>query len=325
MSKVLRASLVWLAVLGSAAAMAQDAAPPAPGAAAPATVEVILHTVRGDVRVALEVQRAPLTVANFLRYVDDRRFDGITFYRAVKVTDDGKYGLVQGGLDDPKKLFPPIAHESPAATRLSNVDGAISMAREAPGTATADFFFVLGDLPSLDGDPAKTDDGYAVFGRVTAGIEVLRGMLDLPRSAEARSEVMKGQMLREPVKNSPCGGRRRRCGHGGRSGCGPRCRRVARLQVEGARTHRKILVARLAYRHVAVASRARNDCHHPSPVAAENWPMARHVSPWRANPWPNPAAPMSTNSSPPSPSRSTKSPTGASSSPPISILRKGHE
>lgn len=179
------------------------AEPPAAPATppAPAVVNVILRTARGDVRVALEKERAPVTVANFLRYVDAKRFDGITFYRAVKISEDGQYGLMQAGLrGNPKLIYKSIAHESTKATGLSHLDGTISMAMREPGTATADFFFVLGDLTSLDAKPEGADVGYAAFGRVTDGLPVLRGMLDLPKSANAGDGSMKGQMLAEPVK-----------------------------------------------------------------------------------------------------------------------------
>ena len=150
---------------------------------------------------ALEVQRAPITAQNFLRYVDARRFDGTTFYRAVKLSDDGKYGLVQGGpQNDPKRTFKAIPHEAPATTGLSHVDGAISMARAAPGTAQADFFIVVGDLPAMDGKPDGSDPGYAVFGHVTQGMDVVHAILEQPRGEQARNPVMRGQMLAQPVK-----------------------------------------------------------------------------------------------------------------------------
>jgi peptidyl-prolyl cis-trans isomerase A (cyclophilin A) len=185
-----------------AAAPAAPAAPASEAAPAPApkTVGVVMKTTMGDIHVALEVERAPITANNFLRYVDGKRFDGITFYRALKVTEDGKYGLVQGGLSDPKRVFKPIAHESPSKTGLSHLDGAISMARGEPGTAVADFFFIVGNLSTMDGKPDGSDPGYAVFGHVTEGMDVIHAMLDLPRSAEARNPVMKGQMLAQPVK-----------------------------------------------------------------------------------------------------------------------------
>jgi peptidyl-prolyl cis-trans isomerase A (cyclophilin A) len=180
---------------------AQEATPPPAPAPAPATVPVVLHTTLGDIHVALEVERAPLTAQNFLHYVDTKRFDGIFFYRAMQITEDGKYGLLQGGLQgDRKRLFRKIPHESPATTGLSHVDGAISMARGAPGTADADFFIVIGDLSTMDGKADGSDPGYAVFGHVTAGMDIVHAILELPKSQEARNPVMKGQMLAEPVK-----------------------------------------------------------------------------------------------------------------------------
>jgi len=173
----------------------------APAPVAPATVEVVLHTALGDIHFALEKDRAPTSTANFLRYVDQKRLDNSTFYRAVKISEDGKYGLVQGGLKgNPKLALKPIAHEPTSATGLSHVDGAISMARTNPGTATADFFIVIGDLTSLDAKADGSDPGYAMFGRVTAGMDIVHQMLELPRSAEAGDGSMKGQMLAEPVK-----------------------------------------------------------------------------------------------------------------------------
>lgn len=209
----MRTSLFILAcLLGFTAAQAQEVAPAASAAPAepvaapvaapvPAVVAVVLQTSLGDIRLAVEIERAPVTAANFLRYVDAKRFDGIGGYRAMKLDADGKYGLVQAGLrGDRKRVFKPIAHESPATTGLSHVDGAISMARLAPGSATADFFIVIGDLVSLDGKPDSDDPGYAVFGRVTEGMDVVRQMLDLPRDPNAGDAVMKGQMLAQPVR-----------------------------------------------------------------------------------------------------------------------------
>ncbi|HXC59779.1 MAG TPA: peptidylprolyl isomerase [Steroidobacteraceae bacterium] len=208
--KVIRDSTArWLAlcVLFSQLAVAQDpvatpqqASAPAPESA-PSLVDVVLHTTLGDIRFALEKDRAPISTANFLRYVDQKRLDNTTFYRAVKISEDGKYGLLQGGLKgNPKLAFKPIAHEPTSATGLSHLDGAISMARTNPGTATADFFIVIGDLTSLDAKADGSDPGYAMFGRVTSGMDLVHQMLELPRSAEAGDGSMKGQMLAEPVK-----------------------------------------------------------------------------------------------------------------------------
>jgi peptidyl-prolyl cis-trans isomerase A (cyclophilin A) len=185
----------------AAAVPEASAVPPVPAPPPAATQPVIIKTAMGDITLALEIERAPITARNFLRYVDNKRFDGMTFYRGMKLDDEGKYGLVQGGIAGvPGKPFPPIAHESPLNTGLSHVNGAVSMARGAPGTAVGDFFIVIGDLVSMDGNKDGSDLGYAVFGHVTAGMEVVKAILELPKSEDARNPVMKGQMLAAPVK-----------------------------------------------------------------------------------------------------------------------------
>ena len=105
---------------------------------------VELRTGKGAILLELETTRAPLTSANFLRYVDAGRFSGASFYRASRSARSPQVGLIEGGLqNDPAKLFPPVAHESTFSTGLRHLDGTISMARTGPGTATADFFIVM--------------------------------------------------------------------------------------------------------------------------------------------------------------------------------------
>jgi peptidyl-prolyl cis-trans isomerase A (cyclophilin A) len=103
---------------------------------------------------------------------------------------------------DPAKLFPPIAHESTLVTGLKHVDGAISMARLAPGTAQSDFTICCGESPHMDAKPESEGDtlGYAAFGQVVEGMEVARAILASPRNGPAPSPVMQGQMLDPPVK-----------------------------------------------------------------------------------------------------------------------------
>jgi peptidyl-prolyl cis-trans isomerase A (cyclophilin A) len=201
MARICLLTALVAAVFAVPSTQAQDAAPAeAPVAVILPLPQVVMHTALGDITIELDTAHAPLTAQNFLRYVDAKRFDGITIYRAVKIGDEGKYGLVQGGLrGDRKRAFPPVAHESPATTKLSHLDATISMAREEPGSATGDFFFIVGDLVALDGAPDKDDPGYAVFGRVTAGMDVVRAVLELPRSETADQESMKGQILAAPV------------------------------------------------------------------------------------------------------------------------------
>jgi len=192
----------WLlALCGPWAGAAVGEEPPRNPPAAPATVKVALKTSLGDIVLAIEKERAPITAGNFLRYVEQKRLDGSTFYRALKLDEQGQYGLIQGGLrGNPRRVLKPIAHEPTSVTGLSHVDGAISMARGDPGTATADFFIVIGDTVSYDANPETGDPGYAVFGRVIEGMEVVRAILEQPRSADSGEGVMHGQMLANPVR-----------------------------------------------------------------------------------------------------------------------------
>lgn len=206
----IRFVLVVLLAAAPLHAQAPEAAVPAPAAAAsapatpvpkPATIRVDLETSEGRIVLELEKERAPITTANFLRYVDQKRFNGIGFYRTVKVAPG--YGLIQGGVrGDPKRVLPPIAHEPTTTTGLSHVDGAISMARNAPGTASGDFFITIGNIPSMDADPKQPGDnaGFAVFGHVVEGMEIVRHILDEPTSPTEGVGVMKGQILAAPVK-----------------------------------------------------------------------------------------------------------------------------
>ncbi len=166
------------------------------------TVRVVLTTSLGPITLELEKQRAPITTANFLRYVDQKRFDGISFYRRSIVPGAPELGFVQGGTNDPKRLLPPIAHEPTSKTGLSHIEGAISMPRWAPGTARGDFTIMLSPAPSMDADPKAAGDnlGFAVFGRVVDGMDVVRKIHASPTSKTKGLGVMKGEMLEPPVK-----------------------------------------------------------------------------------------------------------------------------
>lgn len=190
-----------------AAAQQTEVPPPPPPAKVFATVKVRLQTAVGSILLELEKERAPITTANFLRYVDQKKFDGATFYRALNFTGRPDLGLIQGGAkSDPKRLLPPIAHEPTTKTGLSHNDGAISMARGAPGSAQGDFFIILGGLPALDANPAAPgpekggdNQGFAVFGHVAEGMDVVRKILAAPVSATEGAGAMKGQMIEKPI------------------------------------------------------------------------------------------------------------------------------
>jgi peptidyl-prolyl cis-trans isomerase A (cyclophilin A) len=178
----------------------------APSAAADdGVVTVAVKTRKGVITIDLYAAKAPVTVKNFLRYVDARLLDQSSFYRVSHVPNAPDHGLVEGGLRG-RKVFKPIAHESTAKTGLTHKDGTVSMARREPGTATADFFIVVGDQPGFDADPAGQDgsgqgdkDGFAAFGQVTGGMDVVHAIFEQKVSATAGAGAMKGEMLSPPV------------------------------------------------------------------------------------------------------------------------------
>lgn len=178
-------------------ALAQ-AAPSAP-AANEDLVPVAIDTSLGRIVVALDRGHAPVTTANFLHYVDTHRFDGEVFYRAMHSETSN---LIQGGVrSDVRKLFPPIAHEPTSTTGLHNVAGAISMANAGPGTARSDFFILVADVPAFDaGNPQGDATGFAAFGHVTEGMDVVTKIYNAPVSETKGEGAMKGQMLDPPVK-----------------------------------------------------------------------------------------------------------------------------
>lgn len=185
----------------STPALSVAAEAPAPK---PATVLVTLQTSEGPIVLELEKERAPITTANFLRYVDQKRFDGAAFYRAINMAEN--FGLVQAGVTQMKpgqKLLPPIAHEPTTLTGLTHKTGTVSMARGAQGTARSDFFVTVGDMSSLDAHPDQPGDnaGFAAFGHVVEGMDVVLKIMRAPvNPALGEKEGMKGQMLAQPVR-----------------------------------------------------------------------------------------------------------------------------
>jgi len=166
----------------------------------PATVRVVLLTDLGAITVELETARAPITAGNFLRYVDGRRLDGAVFYRAMRVGPSG--GLVQGGVRDARRLFPPIAHEPTSQTGLTHGAGALSAPRFEPGSARGDFTIMMEAVPAYDANPSAPGDnlGYAVFGRVVEGMDVVRRIHLAPTSPTEGEGVMRGQMLSPQIR-----------------------------------------------------------------------------------------------------------------------------
>jgi peptidyl-prolyl cis-trans isomerase A (cyclophilin A) len=186
---LLLCALALLSLSGSASI----ARPPAPG-----EIRVRLNTSEGAIVVAVDTRRAPKTAANFLAYVDDGRLDGTTFYRAARRKSDPRFGFIQGGIsNDARRMLPSVPLEPTSATGLRHLDGSISMAHGAnPDSATGNFSIMVGPNPGLDA--GRTSKGFAAFGRVVGGMEVVRRILGLPSGGG--SEEMLGQMILRPVR-----------------------------------------------------------------------------------------------------------------------------
>lgn len=174
-------------------AQAGDAAP-----AADNRVYVELLTDAGSMVVRLETQRAPITAANFLRYVDSKRMNGFQFYRATRNWGDSNQIIQAGNRGDARLNYPAIAHEPTNQTGLTHCKGALSMARLHPGDATTDFFILLSNIKGFDAYPEGTSGdnaGFAVFGELVEGAEVAEAIFQGPISPTDGAGVMQGQML----------------------------------------------------------------------------------------------------------------------------------
>lgn len=152
---------------------------------------VIIETELGEVEVEVDSIRAPVTAANFLRYVDLGFYRFARFHRTVRADNQPenkvKIAVVQAGLDTLRvQDFPPIPLERTKATGLAHKDGTISMARDGPDTATSDFFICIGDQPALDFGGKRNPDGqgFAAFGRVVLGIDVVRKIHQAPADGQ---------------------------------------------------------------------------------------------------------------------------------------------
>ena len=160
---------------------------------------ILMETEMGVILLEVYPDKAPVTAANFLAYVDEDRFRGAVFYRIVRRDnqpgDSIRITVIQGGLfqDDHPAMLPPIPHETTRETGILHKDGVISMARWHPGTATSEFFICVGDQPELDYNGRRNPDGqgFAAFGKVIDGMDVVREIHRLP---------VKGQYLDPAIR-----------------------------------------------------------------------------------------------------------------------------
>ena len=168
---------------------------------AAAKPRVVITTGHGAITVELEAQKAPLTAANFLRYVAGGKYDGGAFFRAARTRGAPKSGTIVARPALKAQPYPAIAHESTTKTGLRHKAGTISLGRFAPGTARGDFFICVTDSPYLDARPGASGDnlGYAAFGQVVGGMAVVRKILASPTSDTSAFADQRGQWLKPPV------------------------------------------------------------------------------------------------------------------------------
>ncbi len=161
-------------------------------------VDVIIATSLGEITVRIDTLRAPVTASNFLRYVDEGLYNGGTFFRTVRLEnqpdDSLRIEVIQGGANREKReqYFDAIELERTSSTGLLHLDGTISMARSGPDTATSSFFICIENQPELDFGGMRNPDGqgFAAFGQVTRGMDVVRAIQMAPAD---------GQSIRVPV------------------------------------------------------------------------------------------------------------------------------
>jgi peptidyl-prolyl cis-trans isomerase A (cyclophilin A) len=203
---ILIAALLWGG--GQAAAQLPDQARPRTTESIARTIErVRVETELGDIVVEVDQAKAPITAANFLRYVDAGHYDGGTWHRTVKMDNQPestiKIEVIQAGVnpDRAKEGFGPIALERTNKTGILHKDGVISMARGAPDSATSGWFICINDQPSLDFGGQRNPDGqgFAAFGRVVSGMDVVRKIQAAP-SSTTRTTNADAQRLTPPIK-----------------------------------------------------------------------------------------------------------------------------
>lgn len=170
-------------------------------------ITAVIETSEGDITLVLDAEAAPITVANFIAYAEAGAFDGTSFYRTVRADNDrpeARIDVIQGGAGfDGLPGAVPIAHERTDQTGLSHTRGAISMARDEPGSASSEFFIVITDSLILDAGPDgrhPDGEGFAVFGYVTDGMAVAEAIWQAPAGNNSAPDGYSAQWLTEPVR-----------------------------------------------------------------------------------------------------------------------------
>ena len=162
-------------------------------------IPISMETELGSIQMVLYPDRAPITVSNFLRYVDENRYKDFHFYRVVHMENqpdnDVKIEVIQGGLgfDKHPMELPTILHETTDKTGIRHLNGTLSMARMEPGTASSEIFICINDQPELDFGGKRNPDsqGFAAFGKVISGMDVVRKIQLLPETNQMLDKVVK--------------------------------------------------------------------------------------------------------------------------------------
>lgn len=171
--------------------------------------KVRIKTTEGNITIELYADKAPITVANFLKYVDEKRYTNGKFYRVVRLDNQAnspvKIEVIQGGVqNDSSKMLPPIQQETTQSTGLRHVDGTISMARTAPNSGGSEFFICINDQPELDFGGKRNPDGqgFAAFGKVIKGMKVVRKIQQGETGASGPTNAYANptQYLKNPVR-----------------------------------------------------------------------------------------------------------------------------
>ncbi len=163
---------------------------------------VSMDTSIGSILFEIYEEKAPITSANFLAYVDEKRWVGAHFYRVVTMQNQPnnkiKIEVIQGGLGDNDSLrLPPISHESTKQTNILHQDGTLSMARMSPGTEASEFFICIGVQPELDFGGMRNPDGqgFSAFGKVVEGMDIVLKIQQLPQDPQSQQYLEKPFMI----------------------------------------------------------------------------------------------------------------------------------
>ncbi len=162
-------------------------------------IKIEIKTELGSIIAELYPDKAPITRANFIKYIDQNKLEGANFYRVVRMdnqpNNEIKIEVIQGGLgfDVEESPFPPIKHETTKETGVLHKEGTLSMARAEPGTASSEFFICIGDQPELDYGGKRNSDGqgFAAVGKVSKGMDIVREIQNMPDE---------WQMLLKPIR-----------------------------------------------------------------------------------------------------------------------------